>query len=123
MGRKFAERVWRAAAASENNVLNRRWLEEFGGLLGLRVSDLIGMEGIEEKHLIPYTYPTDERTAARRGNGDIPRLLSALGRVLQCVDCAGVTVFRRLQTTVEGSSSITKTWTIIKPGFMITSNS
>lgn len=48
------------AAASENNVLNRRWLEEFGGLLGLRVSDLIGMEGIEKRHLIPYTYPTDE---------------------------------------------------------------
>jgi len=48
------------AAASEHNVLNRRWLEEFGGLLGLRVSDLIGLEGIEAKHLIPYTYPTDE---------------------------------------------------------------
>lgn len=48
------------AAASENNVLNRRWLEEFGGMLGLRVSDLIGMEGIEEKHLINYTYPSDE---------------------------------------------------------------
>lgn len=48
------------AAASENNVLDRRWLEEFGGLLGLRVTDLIGQEGIEAKHLIPYTYPTDE---------------------------------------------------------------
>jgi len=48
------------AAASENNVLNRRWLEEFGGLLGLRVSDIIGLEEIEAKHLIPYTYPTDE---------------------------------------------------------------
>lgn len=48
------------AAAAENNVLNRRWLEEFGGLLGMRVSDLIGQEGIEAKHLIPYTYPTDE---------------------------------------------------------------
>jgi N-acetyl sugar amidotransferase len=48
------------AAASENNILNRRWLEEFGGLLGLRVSDLVGLEGIEEKHLIPYLYPTDE---------------------------------------------------------------
>ncbi len=47
-------------AASENNVLTRQWLEEFGGLLGLRVSDLVGLEGIEEKHLIPYTYPTDE---------------------------------------------------------------
>lgn len=29
-------------------------------MLGLRVSDLIGQEGIEAKHLIPYTYPTDE---------------------------------------------------------------
>lgn len=48
------------AAAAENSVLTRRWLEEFGGMLGLRVSDLIGQEGIEAKHLIPYTYPTDE---------------------------------------------------------------
>jgi len=47
------------AAASENNTLTRRWLEEFGGLLGLRVTDLVGMEGIEQRHLIPYTYPTD----------------------------------------------------------------
>jgi len=48
------------AAAAGNNVLNRRWLEEFGGLLGLRVSDLMGEEGIETRHLINYTYPTDE---------------------------------------------------------------
>ena len=48
------------AAAAGNNVLNRRWLEEFGGLLGLRVSDLVGMEGIEARHLLPYTYPSDE---------------------------------------------------------------
>ncbi|MBN1899483.1 MAG: N-acetyl sugar amidotransferase [Spirochaetes bacterium] len=48
------------ASASANNVLDRRWLEEFGGLLGLRVSDMIGMEGIEKKHIIPYTYPTDQ---------------------------------------------------------------
>ncbi|KKN46138.1 hypothetical protein LCGC14_0676090 [marine sediment metagenome] len=48
------------AADAENSVLTRRWLEEFGGLLGLRVSDLIGMEDIEKKHLIPYTYPSDE---------------------------------------------------------------
>lgn len=47
------------AAAAENNALNRRWLEEFGGLLGLRVADLYGIEGIEPKHLIHYTYPSD----------------------------------------------------------------
>lgn len=48
------------AASVESNILNRRWLEEFGGLLGMRVTDLIGQEGIEERHLIPYNYPTDE---------------------------------------------------------------
>ncbi len=48
------------AAASQNNTLTRAWLEEFGGLLGLRVSDLVGHEGLEKKHLIPYSYPTDE---------------------------------------------------------------
>lgn len=48
------------AAASENQVLDRRWLEEFGGLLGLRVSDLVGLEGIESKHLVPYQYPSDD---------------------------------------------------------------
>jgi len=51
------------AAAAENNVLNRRWLEEFGGLLGLRVSDLVESDGIEPRHLIPYTYPSDEELA------------------------------------------------------------
>ncbi len=48
------------ASAAENNILNRRWLEEFGGLLGLRVSDLIGQDGIEAKHLLQYSYPSDE---------------------------------------------------------------
>ena len=48
------------AAASDNSVLTRRWLEEFGGLLGLRVSDLVGQEGIEPRHLIQYTYPSDD---------------------------------------------------------------
>lgn len=48
------------AAATKNNILNRRWLEEFGGLLGLRVSDVIGIEDIKRSQLIPFTYPTDE---------------------------------------------------------------
>ena len=33
---------------------------EFGGMLGLRVNDLVGQEGITKKDLIPFTYPTDE---------------------------------------------------------------
>lgn len=48
------------AAAVENNVLTRRWLEEFGGLLGLRVTDLIGIDQIKQKDLIAYNYPTDQ---------------------------------------------------------------
>jgi N-acetyl sugar amidotransferase len=51
------------AAAADNNVLNRRWLEEFGGLLGLRVSDMVGTEGIQAKDLICYNYPSDEDLA------------------------------------------------------------
>jgi N-acetyl sugar amidotransferase len=49
------------ATAAENRTLDRRWLEEFGGLLGLRVSDLPGLEGIQPRDLIAYTYPTDEQ--------------------------------------------------------------
>jgi N-acetyl sugar amidotransferase len=52
------------AAAADNQTLDRRWLEEFGGLLGLRVSDLIGMDGLRERDLVPYRYPTDEQLAA-----------------------------------------------------------
>jgi N-acetyl sugar amidotransferase len=51
------------ATAAKDHVLTRRWLEEFGGLLGLRVSDLLNEEGIEAKHLIQYSYPTDEELA------------------------------------------------------------
>ena len=42
------------------NVLSQRWLEEFGGLLGLRLEDMIGVEGITKRDLIPYTYPNQK---------------------------------------------------------------
>ncbi len=51
------------AGAAQGNTLTRRWLEEFGGLLGLRVSDLISQGGVEQRHLIQYTYPTDAELA------------------------------------------------------------
>jgi N-acetyl sugar amidotransferase len=47
------------ACKSTNPYLTREWLEEFGGLLGLRVSDLVGLEGIRQQDLINYTYPSD----------------------------------------------------------------
>jgi len=48
------------ASAQESNVLARSWLEEFGGLLGLRVSDLSEAYGIPAHKLLPYRYPSDE---------------------------------------------------------------
>ena len=47
------------AEAAANNILNRRWLEEFGGLLGMRVSDLTETYGIPLRQLLPYQYPPD----------------------------------------------------------------
>lgn len=46
------------AGATKNMELDRRWLEEFGGLLGLRVSDLSANAGITQGDLAPYTYPS-----------------------------------------------------------------
>ncbi len=48
------------AGAQESNILNRRWLEEFGGLLGNRIYDMIGVNGITEQDVLPYMYPSDE---------------------------------------------------------------
>ena len=48
------------ATAAEAPFLNRRWLEEFGGLLGLRVSDLPLSMQISERELNLYNYPSEE---------------------------------------------------------------
>lgn len=48
------------ASSNQKNILDREWLNKFGGLLGIDSSDLIGKEGIERKHIIPYIYPSDE---------------------------------------------------------------
>lgn len=45
--------------AADNKTLDRKWLEEFGGLLGMRVSDLVGQDGITEQDLVQYQYPQD----------------------------------------------------------------
>lgn len=42
------------------NVLDRRWLEEFGGLLGHRIEDMIGVNGISKEDLISYIYPSEK---------------------------------------------------------------
>ena len=49
-------------SSTENNVLDRSWLENFGGLIGLRESDITMLSDnkIKEHELIPYKYPSDE---------------------------------------------------------------
>ena len=51
------------ATRAEHPVIDRRWLEEFGGLLGNRIEDMLGVNGITERDLIPYRYPSDEELA------------------------------------------------------------
>lgn len=90
------------ASASQTNVLNRRWLEEFGGMLGLRVSDLIGLKGIEQRDLIAFTYPTDEELQKVGVTG------LYLGYYIPWDSMTNVLIsqargFSTLHTTVEGS--------------------
>ena len=43
---------------------NHRWMEEFGGTLGLRASDILfdlKKDGVTEKDIIPYTYPSIDK--------------------------------------------------------------
>jgi hypothetical protein len=47
------------AKAVESSTLDRRWLEEFGGLLGMRVQDVQAISGLSQQDLIPYQYPED----------------------------------------------------------------
>ena len=48
------------ASSKTRNTLDRQWLEEFGGLLGNRISDMVGVNGLTKKDLSLYTYATDE---------------------------------------------------------------
>ncbi len=43
-----------------NYNLDRKWMEEFGGLIGLRVSDLVEEHNFSKKDLNIYNYPSKE---------------------------------------------------------------
>ena len=43
----------------DNYILDRKWLEEFGGLIGLRVSDLVEGHSFSKSELNIYEYPSD----------------------------------------------------------------
>ncbi|MBR2164235.1 MAG: N-acetyl sugar amidotransferase, partial [Campylobacter sp.] len=48
------------ATSKDNNILDKNWLDKFGGLLGTSIEDMIGVDGLDEKDLYFYTYPSDE---------------------------------------------------------------
>ena len=43
-----------------NSILDQKWMEEFGGLIGFRVSDLIENYGFKKHELEIYNYPTEK---------------------------------------------------------------
>lgn len=46
--------------ARRTQELDANWLQEFGGLLGLRVQDMIDDHGFDKRDLSPYIYPEEE---------------------------------------------------------------
>ena len=48
------------ATSRNRKHLDRRWLEEYGGLLGNRVNDMLGVDGITKQDLTIYRYPSDK---------------------------------------------------------------
>ncbi len=42
-----------------NSILDQKWMEEFGGLIGFRVSDLIENHGFKKNQLEIYDYPNE----------------------------------------------------------------
>ncbi len=53
----------------DNHILDRSWLEEFGGLLGLRSTDITDLMSIDINDLYLYTYPTNEEIKNNKSTG------------------------------------------------------
>lgn len=47
-------------ASRMKSILDKRWLYEFGGLLGQRPEDMIGVNSLTRSDLLPYFYPSDK---------------------------------------------------------------
>lgn len=47
--------------SEEARTMTRRWVTEFGGFLGLRPDDFVGMEGITERQMKEYQLPLQQR--------------------------------------------------------------
>ena len=49
--------------------LDGKWVAEFGGMLGLRWRDVVGIEGLTERDLEPFRFPADADLANARVSG------------------------------------------------------
>lgn len=49
--------------AEQAKTMTRRWISEFGGFLGLRAMDLVGIDGIREADVQPYILPQEAGTS------------------------------------------------------------
>ena len=56
-------------ASQEKPHLDRDWLEEFGGLLGQRLSDLVDEGALTEREAAYFRYPSDESLKAANVSG------------------------------------------------------
>lgn len=45
--------------SEDARLMTRRWTSEYGGFLGLRPSDFVGLEGITARHMVDYELPSD----------------------------------------------------------------
>ncbi len=50
-------------------VFDRRYFEEYCGLLGNRIEDMVGADGLTKQDLLPYTYPLEKELSQARTIG------------------------------------------------------
>lgn len=56
------QREYSGPVGSEQQMqMNRAWTHEFGGFLGMRASDFVGMEGITREDMADYQLPSEEK--------------------------------------------------------------
>ena len=56
--------IWGGPLGTEENQrMTRRWVSEYGGFLGMRPDDMIGLQGITADDMRDYMPPTDEQIA------------------------------------------------------------
>ena len=106
-----------------DNVLTRRWLEEFGGLLGLRVSRPRRPGRHRAAAPDPVHVPDRRGARASRRDRHLPRLLPAVGRLRERARRPGARLRDVPARRSRARSSTTRTSTTTRPASTTTSSS